>query len=110
MIAYEGNTLTIDGNPYELEHRVIDAVECKDIVVVLFDPDAYKAKYGQFPNLVAVSRAGKRLWTAELPTTTSGDRYYRLVNGEGLRAASVYSFICEIEPKTGRILRKQFIK
>jgi len=110
MISYDGNMLTADGKSYELEHRVADAIESNDRVVVLFDPDAYTAKFGQFPNLIAVSREGTKLWTAELPTTTSGDRYYRLIRGESLRAASIYSFVCEIDPRTGRILRKEFVK
>jgi hypothetical protein len=110
MIEYDGSTLTIDGQSYELEHTIVDAVECEDGVAVLFDPDAYTAKFGQFANLAGLSREGAKLWTAELPTTTSGDRYYRLVRGENLRAASVYSFVCDIDPRNGRIVRKEFVK
>lgn len=110
MIGYDENRLTVDGKSYELEHRVADAIEYEDRVVVLFDPEVYTAKFGQFPNLIAVSRDGKKLWTAELPTTTSGDRYYRLVRGESLLAASIYSFVCDIDPRTGKILRKEFVK
>lgn len=110
MISYEEKILIVDGESYELEHRVVDAIESNDRVVVLFDPDAYTAKFGQFPNLIAISRNGRKLWTAELPTTTSGDRYYRLVRGESLRAASIYSFVCDLDPRTGRILRKEFVK
>ncbi len=110
MIAYAGNTLTIDGQSYELEYKVIGAVEFEGAVIVLFEPGAYTAKFGQFPNLVGLSREGKRLWTAELPTTNSGDRFYRLVPGSNLRAASVYSFVCDIDPRSGRIIRKEFVK
>lgn len=110
MIGYNENTITVDGKSYELEHRVADAIEYKDRVVVLFDPEDYTDKFGQFPNLIAISHDGKKLWTAELPTTTSGDRYYRIVRGESLRAASIYSFVCDIDPRTGKIVRKDFVK
>jgi hypothetical protein len=110
MIGYDGNTLTIDGKSYDLEHRIVDAVECQGGVAVLFDPAAYTAKFGQFANLVGLSCEGAKLWTAELPSTTSGDRYYKLVRDDKLRAASVYSFICDIDPRTGRIIRKEFLK
>ncbi|MEM9558548.1 MAG: hypothetical protein AAGC60_30125 [Acidobacteriota bacterium] len=98
------------GLPSELLHPVVDAIEFDDRLVVLFDPNAKTSKFGQFANLIALSRGGELLWTAELPTTTSGDRYYKLTPGENLRAASVYSFVCEIDPETGRILRKQLIR
>ena len=110
MISYDGSTVTVDGQTYQLDYRVADAIEYADRVVVLFDPDAYTAKFGQFANLVALSREGKKLWTAELPTTTSGDRYYRLVHRGTLQASSVYSFVCDIDPRSGRILRKEFVK
>lgn len=85
-------------------------MEWGECIIVLFDPGGRVDKFGQFPNLIALSREGKTLWIAELPTTTSGDRYYRLVHGGKLKAASVFSLICEIDPESGRILRQEFVK
>jgi len=111
MIDFDQNKLTIDGRSFELEYGIDDAVKFQDIVIVLFDPDAYTAKFGQFPNLTGLSHEGRKLWAAELPTTTSGDRYYRLIHScYELRAASVYSFVCEIDSGSGKIVRKEFIK
>jgi len=110
MISYSDNTLTIDGREHHLNFPIESAVESGDRVFVLFDPDAHHEKFGQFENVVALSRAGEVLWIAELPTSRSGDRYYRLVCERALKASSVFSFVCELDPATGRILRKEFLK
>jgi hypothetical protein len=110
MISYENQTLTVDGQAHQLEHRILDAIEYDDRVVVLFDPNAHVEKFGQFRNRIAISRHGTRLWVAELPTSTSGDRYYRIVRENSLRASSIYSLVCEIDPATGQILAKEFVK
>jgi len=110
MISFDGKTLSIDGRRYELEHPVVDAIEHENLVVVLFDPAAYTSKFGQFANLQAFSRIGEPLWTAELATNKSGDRYYKVAKGDVLRAASIYSFVCDIDLNNGQIARREFLK
>jgi len=110
MIAFSGKTLLIDGNPLELDYPVADAFELEGRIIVLFNPDAYTEKFGQFPNLIALRSTGERLWTAELPTTTSGDRYYKVTAQPPLVACSIYSQECEIEPATGLIKARRFFK
>ena len=110
MITFSGNTISIDGRVVQLQHQIIDAFEQEDLVVVLFDPNAYLEKFGQFPNLVALGRDGELRWTAELPTNTSGDRYYKLASNIPLVACSIYSWECEIDPSTGRIRAREFYK
>lgn len=110
MISFEGRTLTIDGKAYELEHPIANAVKSDDQVIVLYDPDAFTSKVGQFQNLIAVARNGRIRWKAELPSTTTGDRYYRFTLSGSLWASSVFSEVCEVDLANGRILRKEFVK
>jgi len=110
MITFSGKTLSICNNSLELEHPIADAFDLEGRIVVLFNPDAYTEKFGQFQNLIALQPTGERLWTAELPTTTSGDRYYKVASRAPLVAYSIYSQECEIEPATGRITARRFLK
>jgi len=110
MIDLSDKVLFVDGNVLELEFPVAEAFELDKIIIILYDPDAYASKFGQFPNLIALLPSGERLWTAELPTTTSGDRYYKIASRIPLVAYSIYSEECEIDPATGRIISHRFIK
>lgn len=110
MITFIGTTVSVNGKSLTVEYPVIDAFEVEERIILLFDPDAYTEKFGQFRNLVALSATGERLWTAEMPTTTSGDRYYKVASRIPLVAYSIYSFECEIDITTGRIKARQFYK
>lgn len=110
MITFSGKTVSIGGKSFEVEHPIADAFELGGRIIVLFNPDAYTEKFGQFPNLIALRPTGERLWTAELPTTTSGDRYYKVASRTPLVVYSVNSFECEIDPATGRIVARHFSK
>jgi hypothetical protein len=110
IISISGRTLYIDGRSFDLEYPIADAFELPGGVIVLFDPDAYTEKFGQFQNLIALKENGESLWKAELPTTTSGDRYYKLAKRLTLAAYSIYSYQCEIDSATGKIKARTFIK
>jgi len=110
MITFYGKTLSINGKSLELDYPVVDAFELEGRIIVLFNPDAYTERFGQFPNLIALGPTGERVWTAELPTTTSGDRYYKVSSRTPLVVYSIYSQECEIEPATGRIKVRRFFK
>ena len=77
---------------------------------MLYDPDADTRSWGTFPNLVAVDVDGRQVWIAETPTTVTGDAYYRISSVQPLRAMSVKSYDCEIDPATGRIIDRIFYK
>jgi hypothetical protein len=110
MITFAGNTILAGGRVVEVEHPVADAFQLEGRIIVLFDPDSYTERFGQFPNLAAYAPTGERLWTTELPTTISGDRYYKVASREPLVVYSIYSFECEIDPSTGRIIARRFYK
>ncbi len=110
MISVAGKVLTVDRTSVSLEYPVLEAFETADRIVVLYEPSAYTGKTGQFRNLIAINRAGTVIWRAELPTTQSGDRYYKIASHHPLRAYSIYSQECEIDVVTGKIRSSEFFK
>ena len=108
-VRYSGRELTVNGACVVTEEPIADAFEIGDIVIVLIDAPAV-IKHGQFQNLLAFDRLGRRLWTADLPTTNTGDTYYAIGSRDPLVALSTQSFDCEIDTTTGHIMRKTFTK
>ena len=109
-IGYHENIISINNNDYKLEFAIEEAFALDDKVIVLFDPDCRMESFGQFRNLIALDTLGKTIWTAELPTTTTGDRYYMVVSKFPLVVNSFHSYTCEIDPETGRIKDKIYYK
>ncbi len=105
-----GNTVLVGDRRFELPHPADDAFVLADRLVVLYSPSSESGKVGQFPNLVAFSEDGDLVWIAELPTTQTGDCYYRVVSRQPLVANSVRSFQCTIDPDSGRLVSKEFMK
>ncbi len=110
MIAFCERLLTIDGTTHELEHPIKLALESGSNVIVLFKKDGQDTRMKGFRNLICISRQGKRLWVAELPTTENMDRYYAIASSQPLIAYSVCSYECEIDPTSGRVVRASFFK
>jgi hypothetical protein len=79
-------------------------------VLALFDPDSSDEGNGNFHNLVALNRSGQLKWTAELPTSDPGDRYYKIASTDPLIAYSVRSYDCFIDLRSGHIMHKYFTK
>ena len=100
----------MDGQRWELEYPIADASRIGDQVVVLYHADARRETFGQFRNLVAFDLRGRRCWEAELPTNESGDCYVRIASIEPLRADSWKGFECELDSRTGFIVRRTFLK
>jgi hypothetical protein len=110
-ISYVAEVLTIDGQRHSMPYPIEAVRDLGLLVVVLFDPGANLSKFGQFPNLVAVRRDGSVFWTAELPSSTTGECYYKVRGADDeITAYSFGSYIVQIDPLTGRILSKEFVK
>lgn len=109
-LVSSGSRLIVGDHMVELEYPIQEAFALEDKILVLYSPDAYQRDFGQFPNFVAFTPSGTKLWTAELPTTMTGDRYYEVSSWAPLVARSVYSFECELESSSGRIISKRFLK
>lgn len=61
-------------------------------------------------NLLAVNKVDEILWIAELPTEVY-DSYTEMKFVDGfIRAESSNSFVSEIDPDTGKILKKYMVK
>ena len=111
-VGFDDRRLVIDGLEYPLEWAIEAAIDLGLLVVVMFEPEAQQLKWGQFANIAAFRRDGQPFWTAELPTSETGDRYYSLAVGDGqvLKANSVKSYRITLDPLTGRILEREFTK
>ena len=117
-VTHEGDILRINGHPTRLDYMIRDAFWAHGRAIVLLDPDAYldnpafgtARRKGRKPvqNLRAYSDAGELLWQAEQPEFA--DHYYRIESREPLVALSFSAFRCDIDPETGRLLRKHYLK
>lgn len=93
-----------------MEFPIADAFQHGTLAIVLFAPDSDLRNYGQFRNVVAVDREGNLVWTAELPTTTTGDCYYKIGKRDPLTLYSTQSYDVVVNAETGRIIEKTFTK
>ncbi len=109
-VKFSKNELEIGTEVTKLSNPIIEAFESGGKVIVLLDPDAHIEKFGQFRNLIAYDLNGTQLWTAELPTTTSGDTYYRVKSRNPLTADSFSGSTCQVDERSGKITQKTFHK
>ena len=117
-ISFQNRRLVVDDKSIEMAWPILDAFALGKRIVVLFDPDAYllnpdyKARRRQgaeaIRNLCAFSQTGEKLWEAEFPE--NADYYYKIDSRTPLRANTFSSFQCEINPDTGKIESKTFLK
>lgn len=109
-VSFVRNSLKINSKNIKLDHPILTAFAFEDKIIILYDPDSYMPKFGQFPNLLAIDINGKEVWRAELPTMTTGDCYYKIVSENPLKALSFHSYECEIDLDTGKLKNKIFLK
>ncbi|MBN9565611.1 MAG: hypothetical protein J0G29_05925 [Alphaproteobacteria bacterium] len=95
--------ITIDSKLQELDRIILE-----DKTIILYDPAFPKKEFGPFANIEAFNNDGEKIWTVELPVFN--DIYYFIkMEGELLRANS-YGYICLINPESGKIISKTFVK
>ena len=120
-ITYKGSRLNIDGIAVETPYPIRDAFAVGSRVIVLLDQFAdlrtpvldirEVRSIPQGRNLVCYSPNGTMLWQAEFPKgDDSEDYYYRISSRTPLVVNSFSSYRCEIDPATGIIIRKDFVK
>lgn len=110
QIAIIGNSLKLGSVKHDFEHKLKLVEIYDDKIIILFDPDSYIKKFGQFNNIVAIDFSGNKIWTAELPTNSSGDLYLSITSRDPLIAYSIKGFDCEIDTATGKVNAIEFIK
>ncbi|MBY0273455.1 MAG: hypothetical protein K2X02_08660 [Alphaproteobacteria bacterium] len=111
--SFEGNVIKTEKFSKELDYPIQDIIylEDKQCFIVLYDMGSNIRKWGQFPNIICFNSKGEKIWTVELPTTDTGDSYFRMQFKNGkLIADSWCSFSCEIDVNTGKIKEAIFFK
>jgi len=81
----------------------IDGERC----LILLDTAASKEKV--FENLLCVERSGNTVWKAELPDQPDAFVKFEMA-ANGLRAWTWSGWALRLEPATGKILERQFVK
>lgn len=118
MIECFDGKLKVDGVVWKLDYSVQEAFEKDSNIIVLFDSDE-GLKIPIFNNLVCFKKNGEQLWVAELPIDTprdkyfghaSSDTYHSIKSQRPLVAYSFSSYYAEIDPSTGKIIKKVFTK
>ena len=110
-LSFKANDLWIDGIRTSLPYPIVDVFVAGRIIIVQFDPDVRLKEF--FNNVVGLDFSGRHLWTAELPpkTGTSADNYLAKAQSRSpVQFVSFSSFICTLDPRTGKIIRTEFTK
>ena len=118
LVSPYRNVLCIEGRQVPMPYAIREAFALGDMVIVLLDPNSYleDPSYSKdrrrgkesLSNLLAVSREGNLLWESELPEPV--DYFYRILSVAPLIALSFSSFQCELDPETGKIRSRTFLK
>lgn len=109
-VIFAGNTLTVDDKSVTMEFAIREAFEIDHVIVVLLDPDADLGTQSQYKNLIGLNANGEILWHADLPTVRQSDVYWRIASRSPLIASSFSSYDCEIDVRTGKVIRADFYK
>jgi len=116
IVSHEGDILKIDSKSVRMDFMVRDAFWSGGKAVVLLDPGAFldepsgarKRSRDPVKNLRAYEPSGKLVWEAEQPEVN--DHYYLIESREPLVALSFSAYRCDLDLKSGKILRKHKLK
>lgn len=82
--------------------------------IVLLDPERRPAQvlaWHPFPNVLRVTRDGETVWRRALvPEETTAKCWLRVDWVDGALHTWTYSYDCELDPDTGRIIRSTFTR
>jgi hypothetical protein len=108
-LHFEGNQVSVGERRWDVPYPVSDLLRIGGSIIVLYD---YMSgpRHQQFRNLEGFAPDGRRLWTAKQPTTETADSYVAISDRDGLTAWSFASYLCKLNPKTGRLLSREFTK
>jgi hypothetical protein len=117
-VNIQGDAVVVNGHSINVGLPVLEAQVTPGLVLVLIDPDSYlrdpnyrrQRRSGRpaIRNLRAFSLSGTLLWEAEMPE--DADYYHRIVSLVPIDVDSFSSYRCRIDPRTGKIVSKQFMK
>jgi hypothetical protein len=105
-----GKRVELEEGHLDLDLPVLDAIFVGDRVLVVHDYMVYPRR-APAPNLVAYSRTGQRIWTAEnIGGFGEVDAYTNFISESPLTAHNFAGFRCLLDPETGKLLEKHFTK
>ncbi len=108
-LTFNKDTISINGQSWKVDHEIHDARVISEKVVVLYQ--YYKGpKNSQFKNLEAFDLGGKKLWTAEHPTSETSDTYVEIRQENPLVLWNFACFVCRVDPESGKLLKSDFTK
>lgn len=108
--SFNNRSLLIGSKTIEQRAKVIDARENCGLIVVFLDGDEKELRKERFQNIRAYTLDGQLAWDADLPSEHPADAYWSISFGNPIVAMSFSSHKCEIDPKTGKIVRAEFYK
>ena len=106
---FAGNSVRVGSRKWSVDYPVRDARLVGDNLVVMYDYTA-GPRHRQFQNVQAFDRFGGLLWTAEHPTAEAVDAYIEFVDVSPLILWNFACYRCTLDPRTGKLLRAQFIQ
>ena len=110
----EGKELNVNGKSIKFDHLIRTVLEKDRVLVTLIMEDDIPGlmKYYHSRNIFGVSAEGEILWQVEAPSDFKEDLFTSLgINNED--NVEAYSWKgCEniIDPKTGKILKQEFVR
>ena len=78
MIFFKDNKLFLNDKILELDHPIYKVWVYKKYVFLLYDPDCMDGKGEIFKNLLAFTKDGEKLWTADNPKWAQQFPYYEV--------------------------------
>jgi len=108
-VSFSGQKVSVNGHTWQDPWTVKQAVIVDGRVILLYD---YMAgpRHRQFQNLEAFSFSGQRLWTAQHPTSETGDAYVEILSISPLLVWDFACYRCILDPSSGRLIESQFTK
>lgn len=104
---------TIDpGNPVEQAEQRDYILLVRPFSDLLYDKahEETGLRTGRFGNVIGVDSDGEVAWRADLPSDEPTDYYLRVASWEPFLVNSFSSYLCEIDPRTGKIFSEKFMK
>jgi hypothetical protein len=99
----------VDGGTVVAEFPVPESGD----VIVLLDPDQRPAgvlPWHPFQNVLRLSSNGEIIWRAELVPGESTAKCWMRIEFDHVLTAWTWSYVCELDPDTGRIVNSTFTK
>jgi len=108
-LSVSGRNVSVAGRRWSAEYDIADGRVMDGRVVLLYDSMA-GPRQRQFRNLEAFDFDGRKLWTAEHPTSEAADAYTAFVTEHPLTVSNFAGYLCELDTATGKLVREIFTK